>query len=226
DVNQLGIRLRLCACERMKRERIIGEIIVPLSSVNMGMGNNVWLTLEPRAASMLQHVEERMEVGSLSRSDSSGSTHSAHGGLPELLLGLTYNGTTGRLAVEIVKGSHFRHLDDYRNLNNSRPPDTYVKLSLTSSSGQEIANAKTSVRRGQPSPLFKETFMFQVALFQLPDVTLLVSVYAKRPVKRKDVIGWFSLGLHSSGEEELTHWNMMRDSRGEQISRWHVLLDN
>ena len=42
--------------------------------------------------------------------------------------------------------------------------DTYVKLSLVSSNGQEIARSKTSVRRGQPNPLFKETFIFQVNL--------------------------------------------------------------
>lgn len=31
-----------------------------------------------------------------------------HGGVPELLIGLSYNGTTGRLSVEIMKGSNFR----------------------------------------------------------------------------------------------------------------------
>ena len=49
------------------------------------------------------------ELLSLARSDSTGSTHSMqHGGVPELLLGLCYNATTGRLSVEVVKGSHFR----------------------------------------------------------------------------------------------------------------------
>lgn len=45
----------------------------------------------------------------------------------------------------------------------TRAPDTYVKLMLMSSSGQEMSRAKTSVRRGQPNPLFKETFAFQVS---------------------------------------------------------------
>ncbi|MPC24268.1 Synaptotagmin-16 [Portunus trituberculatus] len=169
-----------------------------------------------------QRSESRTEVCSLTRSDSTGSTHSVHSGVPELLLGLTYNGTTGRLAVEVIKGSHFRNSDDFRNSANTRAPDTYVKLVLMSSSGQEIAHSKTSVRRGQPNPLFKETFMFQVALFQLPDVTLMASVYTKRSMKRKDMIGWFALGLNSSGEEELTHWNQMRDSRGEQCCGFGV----
>ncbi|XP_050691442.1 synaptotagmin-14-like isoform X2 [Eriocheir sinensis] len=224
EVQQLGVRLRLYGCERMRREKMLGEVIVPFASINLTLGNTFWLTLEPRAN--LARSESRTEVCSLTRSDSTGSTHSVHSGVPELLLGLTYNGTTGRLAVEVIKGSHFRNSDDFRNSANTRAPDTYVKLVLMSSSGQEIAHSKTSVRRGQPNPLFKETFMFQVALFQLPDVTLMASVYTKRSMKRKDMIGWFALGLNSSGEEELAHWNQMRDSRGEQVCRWHVLLES
>lgn len=73
-------------------------------------------------------------------------------------------------------------------------PDTYVKLTLISPSGKEVAHSKTSVRRGQPNPLFKESFMFQVALFQLADVTLMVSVYNKKSMKKKEMIGWFALG--------------------------------
>ncbi|XP_066957649.1 synaptotagmin-14 isoform X2 [Macrobrachium rosenbergii] len=224
DVQQLGVRLRLYGCERMRREKMVGEVIMPFASINLTLGNTFWLTLEPRAN--LARSESRSEVCSLTRSDSTGSTHSVHSGVPELLVGLTYNGTTGRLAVEVIKGSHFRNSDDFRNMANTRAPDTYVKLVLMSSSGQEIAHSKTSVRRGQPNPLFKETFMFQVALFQLPDVTLMVSVYTKRSMKRKDMIGWFALGLNSSGEEELAHWNQMRDSKGEQVCRWHVLLES
>ncbi|XP_045115854.1 synaptotagmin-14-like isoform X5 [Portunus trituberculatus] len=228
EVQQLGVRLRLYGCERMRREKMLGEVIVPFASINLTLGNTFWLTLEPRAnlAVSPHRSESRTEVCSLTRSDSTGSTHSVHSGVPELLLGLTYNGTTGRLAVEVIKGSHFRNSDDFRNSANTRAPDTYVKLVLMSSSGQEIAHSKTSVRRGQPNPLFKETFMFQVALFQLPDVTLMASVYTKRSMKRKDMIGWFALGLNSSGEEELTHWNQMRDSRGEQVCRWHILLES
>lgn len=49
------------------------------------------------------------ELMNLERSDSTGSAHSMqHGGVPEVLLGLCYNATTGRLSVEVIKGSHFR----------------------------------------------------------------------------------------------------------------------
>lgn len=218
EVNTMGLRVRLYGCERMRREHLVGETVVPFSFLGLDQQTTLWLVLEPR--SNLAHWDSKCEISSLARSDSTGSTQSMqHGGLPELLLGLAYNGTTGRLAAEVIKGSHFR------NVAMNRAPDTFVKLTLMSSSGQEIARSKTSVRRGQPNPLFKETFVFQVALFQLPDVTLMVSVYNKRSMKRKEMIGWFSLGLNSSGEEELSHWSDMRESKGEQVCRWHVLLE-
>lgn len=104
--------------------------------------------------------------------------------------------------------------------------DTYVKLTLLNSMGQEMSKCKTSIRRGQPNPVYKETFVFQVALFQLSDVTLILSVYNKRSMKRKEMIGWVSLGLNSSGEEELNHWTEMKESKGQQVCRWHALLES
>lgn len=58
----------------------------------------------------------------------------------------------------------------------------------------------------------------QITLFQLPDVTLVVSVYNKRTIKGRELIGWFSLGRNNTGEEEKIHWNDMREHRGEQVS--------
>lgn len=74
--------------------------------------------------------------------------------------------------------------------------------------------------------------LLQVALFQLNDVTLMISVYAKRNMKRNEMVGWFSLGLNSSGPEEAQHFNDMRDAANvngqvgkcDLIARWHVLM--
>ena len=52
-----------------------------------------------------------MDAVSLSRSDSASSIPSMqHGGMPELLIGLAYNGMTGRLSIEVIKGSNFRNM--------------------------------------------------------------------------------------------------------------------
>ena len=73
-----------------------------------------------------------------------------------------------------------------------------------------------------------------MALFQLNDVTLMISVYAKRNMKRNEMVGWFSLGLNSSGPEEAQHFSDMREAASaanaavkcDLISRWHVLVDS
>ncbi|EDW37928.1 GL12330 [Drosophila persimilis] len=220
DVNNMGLRVRLYGCERLRKERLIGEAYVSFATVDLELETNLWLPLEPRNTSSV--LGSTSDLLSLARSESAGSTSSMqHGGVSELLLGLSYNGVTGRLSVEIIKGSQFR------SLSLNKAPDTYVKMVMVSSIGQEISRAKTSIRRGQPNPLFKETFAFQVALFQLNDVTLMISVYAKRHMKKNEMVGWFSLGLNSSGPEEVAHWaDVCEMPKGEMLARWHVLVDS
>ncbi|XP_067470807.1 synaptotagmin-16 isoform X2 [Thunnus thynnus] len=220
DLQISAIRFRLYALGgRMSRERMMGEKMLRLGGLDPNGGTmETTLVLEPR--SNLKSLGSQLSLSAVSQSDSASSTQSlTHGGVPELLVGLSYNATTGRMSVELIKGSHFR------NLAINRPPDTYGRLSLLNSVGQEISRCKTSVRRGQPNPVYKETFVFQVALFQLSDVTLLVSIYNRRSMKRKEMIGWIALGQNSSGEEEQLHWQDMKESRGQQVCRWHVLLE-
>ncbi|KAG7271009.1 hypothetical protein CRUP_038460 [Coryphaenoides rupestris] len=220
DLLMSGLRFRLYALAgRMTRERLVGESILTLGGLNAEGGTmETSLVLEPR--SNLKSLDAPASPVGVTPGEGAPSSQTlAHGGVPELLVGLSYKATTGRMSVEILKGSHFR------NLAVTRPPDTYCRLVLLNSVGQEISRCKTSVRRGQPNPVFKETFVFQVALFQLSDVTLMVSIYSRRSMKRKEMVGWVSLGQNSSGDEELLHWQDMKDSRGQWVCRWHMLLD-
>ncbi|XP_056151403.1 synaptotagmin-16 [Lampris incognitus] len=220
DLALSALRFRLYALGgRMSRERMMGEKLLRLGGLDPDGGTmETTLVLEPR--SNLKTVDSQLSLSAVSQSDSASSTQSlTHGGVPELLVGLSYNATTGRMSVELIKGSHFR------NLAINRPPDTYGRLTLLNSMGQEISRCKTSVRRGQPNPVYKETFVFQVALFQLSDVTLMVSIYNRRSMKRKEMVGWIALGQNSSGEEEQLHWQDMKESRGQQVCRWHILLE-
>ncbi|ESO07971.1 synaptotagmin 16, partial [Helobdella robusta] len=220
DLTSMGLRMRLYGCERLKKDRLIGETIVNFNRLNT---NNVpfWTPLDPR--SNLMHGDSMSSVSSnLTHSESDSSTHSLnHAGTLELMLGVAYNGVTGRMAVEVIKGSNFK------NMAAKRPPDTYVKLALMAPNGQEISRSKTSIRRGQPNPLYKETFMFQVPQFQLPDVSLMVSVFVQKSLKRKEMIGWFTMGRRNtnSSEDDASHWTAMLESKGEQVCRWHVLLE-
>nr|XP_061843528.1 synaptotagmin-16 [Nerophis lumbriciformis] len=220
DLPASALRFRMYAMEgRMSRERMMGEKVLHLAGIDPAGGTlETMLVLEPR--SNIKSVGSQLSLAGVSHSDSASSTQSlTHGGVPELLVGLAYNATTGRMSVELIKGSHFR------NLAANRPPDTLACLTLLNSVGREISRCKTSVRRGQPNPVYKETFVFQVALFQLSDVTLMLSVYTRRSLKRKEMVGWVAMGQNSSGEEEELHWRDMRDGRGQQVCRWHVLLE-
>ncbi|TRY86322.1 hypothetical protein DNTS_016128, partial [Danionella cerebrum] len=151
-------------------------------------------------------------VVSVSRSAGALSYHSTgESSTPELLLGLLYNSTTGRLSAEVIKGSHFK------NAATDKLPHTYVKLTMLDSKGKEMTRCKTSFCRGQPNPTYKETFIFQVALFQLSEVTLQVSVYSRRSsMKRRQRVGWVALGLNSTTEEQEEHWSKMKESEGQQ----------
>nr|XP_013796312.1 PREDICTED: synaptotagmin-16 isoform X2 [Apteryx mantelli mantelli] len=214
-----AIRFRLYAVHKMIGEKMMGEQLFYLSNISQEGEVKVTLVLEPR--SNLSSGDSQLSLSAISHSDSASSTQSlSHGGVPELLVGLSYNATTGRLSVEMIKGSHFR------NLAINRPPDTYGKLCLLNSVGQEMSRCKTSIRRGQPNPVYKETFIFQVALFQLSDVTLMISIYNRRSMKRKEMIGWISMGQNSSGEEEQSHWQEMKETKGMQVCRWHMLLES
>ncbi|XP_054981954.1 synaptotagmin-14 isoform X3 [Sorex araneus] len=229
-IGNYAVRFRLYGVHRMKKEKIVGEKIFYLTKLNLQGKVSLPVILEPSCEHSGCASQVSVSERSYSRSVSSCQSLE-RGSVPEVLLGLLYNATTGRLSAEVIKGSHFK------NLAANRPPnglfcclkhliggqvyiirDTYVKLTLLNSMGQEMSKCKTSVRRGQPDPIFKETFVFQVALFQLSDVTLILSVYTKRSLKRKEMIGWLSLGLNSSGEQELAHWTDMKESQGQQTS--------
>ncbi|KAJ7345278.1 hypothetical protein JRQ81_001228 [Phrynocephalus forsythii] len=219
ELSTYALRFRLYSVRKMIKERMMGEHFFYLRNLNQEGEMKVTLVLEPR--SNLCSGGSQISLSAVSHSGSVSSNQSlSHGGVPELLVGLSYNATTGRLSVEMIKGSHFR------NLAINRPPDTYGKLCLLNSVGQEMSRCKTSVRRSQPNPVYKETFVFQVALFQLSDVTLMISVYNRRSIKRKEMIGWLSMGQNSSGEEELSHWQEMKESKGQQVCRWHTLLES
>ncbi|XP_069772361.1 synaptotagmin-16-like isoform X3 [Narcine bancroftii] len=219
DLRYSALRFRLYAVKKINRVRMMGEKLFYLKNLNQEGEMEVSLLLEPR--SNLSSGDSETSLSTISYSDSASSTQSlSHGGVPELLVGLSYNATTGRLSVEVIKGSHFQ------NLALNRPPDTYAKLSLLNSVGQEISRCKTSIRYGQPNPVYKETFIFQIALFQLSEVTLMLSIYNRRSMQRKEMIGWISMGQNSSGEEEENHWLEMKECQSYQVCRWHILLES
>lgn len=68
----------------------------------------------------LQGAESQGSLSDVTCSESASSFQSAsQSSTPEILIGLVYNATTGRLSVEIIKGIHFK------NLAANKPPSKY-----------------------------------------------------------------------------------------------------
>ncbi|KAI0237580.1 hypothetical protein LSAT2_011892 [Lamellibrachia satsuma] len=49
EASNMGIRFRLYGCERMRRERMIGECVIGFASFSLDSDVTLWLTLEPRS---------------------------------------------------------------------------------------------------------------------------------------------------------------------------------
>ncbi len=101
--------------------------------------------------------------------------------------------------------------------------DTYVKVAMFNSIGQQLSKCKTSIRRNMIDPEFNETFVFQIIEFELPSVSIMFSVINIKKMRRKEIIGWFSIGHDSTGDEEDVHWRAVMNARGQPIRRWHIL---
>ncbi|XP_056283634.1 synaptotagmin-14b isoform X2 [Pseudoliparis swirei] len=225
-----AVRFRLYSIRRMKKEKVLGEKVFYLTKLNLQGKIALPVTLEPGS-----ELTGCGSVVSVSRSAGALSYRSTEdSSLPELLLGLLYNSTTGQLSVEVVQGSHFKTTASDKPVNGLFccvkhfvggqlyiMRDTYVKLTMLDSKGKRMSKFKTAVCRGQPNPTYKETFLFQVALFQLSEVSLVLSVFCRRSSMRpRERLGWASLGLNSTGEEQQSHWTEMKEAEGQQTDYW------
>lgn len=56
EVNSMGLRVRVYGCERMRRERLIGESIVSFATIDLELETNLWLPLDPRSSSEVRFV--------------------------------------------------------------------------------------------------------------------------------------------------------------------------
>ena len=52
----MALRVRVYGCERMRRERLIGETIISFASIDLELESNLWLLLESRNSSMVRKL--------------------------------------------------------------------------------------------------------------------------------------------------------------------------
>lgn len=73
-------------------------------------------------------------------------------------------------------------------------------------------------------PEFNESFVFQTSEVDLREVTVLFTVISiSKTRKKKEVIGWFTMGKEATGLEEIEHWEEMMEKKEEKSTHYHLL---
>lgn len=212
DVQVGSLRARVYRLHGRKRS-LVGEMKTELSAdLELEEQNveNKWREITP-ADQIADDISDTVLV-----TDPEAALMAPKETVPMLQVSLQHKCITGKLNVEIIKARHMK------TLTIQKAPETFVQVALLNSHGNEIANGKTSVCKGSFHPVFEETFYLPAIEFELPDLTVIFSVYCKR-FRRKELIGWFGIGRESTGEREQLHWDEMIGSRGEPIKGWYTL---
>lgn len=90
--------------------------------------------------------------------------------------------------------------------------------------GQRIAKKKTHVKKRTTSPVFNESFVFDVPYHEgLENLSLEFMLLDYERVTKNEVIGKLHLGARSEGSA-LKHWQEVLASPRRQIAEWHKLF--
>lgn len=57
EVNNMGLRVRIYGCERLRKERLIGEAYVSFATIDLELETNLWLPLEPRSTASVSILQ-------------------------------------------------------------------------------------------------------------------------------------------------------------------------
>jgi len=106
----------------------------------------------------------------------------------------------------------------------SSSSDSYIKIEVLSARGKRVAKSKTTIRRSMTNPEFNESFVFQMSESDLHEVTLVFSVISiSKTRKKKEILGWFTMGKEANGLDEIDHWEEMIAMKEQKSTHFHVL---
>ncbi|XP_046430663.1 uncharacterized protein LOC124184703 [Neodiprion fabricii] len=133
--------------------------------------------------------------------------------LGELMFSLSYLPTAERLTLVVVKARNLRGA-------NPLPGDTFVKVYLLQH-GKKMHKKRTSVKKGEKSPIFNEAIIFNVPAHALQSIQLRLTV-AEAGEPRAYPVGHVIVGGDASGRA-LAHWRQMLTALRRPVAMWHPL---
>ncbi|KAG7206386.1 hypothetical protein KM043_003750 [Ampulex compressa] len=138
--------------------------------------------------------------------------------LGELMFSLSYLPTAERLTLVVVKARNLRGV-------NTASGDFFVKVYLLQQ-GKKLHKKKTSVKKGEKSPIFNEAIIFNVPTHSLQNIQLrltVAEVNGEQGTNSKPFsVGHIIVGSTSTGRA-LAHWRQMLAALRRPVAMWHPL---
>jgi len=157
--------------DRFSRHDQIGEVQIPLSSVDLG-----------------KVIREIRDI-----SPPPGDKE-AENKLGDICFSLRYVPTAGKLTVTILEAKNLKKMD-VGGLS-----DPYVKLSIIQN-GKRLKKKKTSIKKCTLNPYYNESFTFEVPFEQIQKVQLMITVVDYDRIGTSEPIGKVVLGCNATGTE-------------------------
>ncbi|KOB75929.1 putative Synaptotagmin-4, partial [Operophtera brumata] len=217
--------------DRYSRDEIIGEVVSPLSSLQLHSGEAMALCreIQPRSLKVRTFMKQAKipGAGNPKSNDETFTTDFENLALQmrsvgrgEVLVSLCWQPAAARLTVVLLKARNLPKMDV------TGLADPYVKMYLLYN-GQRIAKKKTHVKKRTLNPVFNESFVFEVPAAPnatLDHVSLELLVLDWDRLTKNEVIGRLELGANGSGSAR-HHWREVQAAPRRQIADWHKLKE-
>ena len=157
--------------DRFSKHDQIGQVQVPLNSVDLGRVVEEWRDL----SSPENDSEKENKLG-------------------DICFSLRYVPTAGKLTVVILEAKNLKKMD-VGGLS-----DPYVKISLYQGT-KRLKKKKTTIKKRTLNPYYNESFTFEVPFEQIQKVTLIITVVDYDRIGTSEPIGRVVLGCNATGTE-------------------------
>ncbi|XP_007895398.1 synaptotagmin-4 [Callorhinchus milii] len=195
QVQNLSLHFLVLSFDRFSRDDIIGEVMVPMSGINLSEGKVL----------MNRDISKRNCRKSLGRG--------------ELLVSLCYQSTTNTLTVVVLKARHLPKND----VSGLSAADPYVKVNLYHDK-KRISKKKTHVKKCTLNPVFNELFVFDIPCEGIENISVEFLVIDFDRMTKNEIIGRLVLGASTEGTVG-EHWREICEHPRRQIAKWHCLSD-
>ncbi|KAJ6633601.1 Synaptotagmin-11 [Pseudolycoriella hygida] len=201
ELSLMSLHFVILSFDRYSRDDVIGEVVCPLSGIDLSQ-------IENQQVALSKEIQPR-------------SLKIRAQGRGELLISLCWQPAASRLTIVLLKARNLPRMDV------TGLADPYVKLYLLFN-GQRIAKKKTHVKKRTLSPVFNESFAFDIPVVEgagasLEDVSLELLLLDWDRLTKNEVIGRLELGGPRCTGHSLNHWNEICNSPRRQIAEWHKL---